>query len=428
MHSWLQADELVKLESALIGFKNLIASYPEPLRFELTRTADAWLELTTREYLKAQRAGDRESVPQIFRAGEQIAAQEAFLPRFGTVGNLERELAQGHGRPALLIYGRRRLGKSTLIRNLRGFVPEHMRAAVVSCLDPTANPNESAFAKALADAAAEAWPDLEFPDDAEFETFADFSRTWLGPVNDRLQQRDRMLMFAIDEFEKLDERIGEGKFGREFLPTIRDSIQRHANLAWAFVGAHDLSELKHAEWSSHFVGLRTLEMEPFSLKETRQLLTEPLKYADETNPSKQRVQDFYASGFWGEGAIERIYEETGGWCFLVQAAASNVVKICNEREVSETTPEIVEAGLAETVSSANVTLSNLMLQESREHPAAWDYLKQFRTKTILPEPEDDKLRLTLKRHLLVEPAGEEDGRQLVKLRFPIMKRWVEERA
>lgn len=185
-------------------------------------------------------------------------------------------------------------------------------------------------------------------------------------------------MFAIDEFEKLDERIGEGNFGAEFLPTIRDSIQRHANLAWAFVGAHDLSELKHAEWSSHFFGLRTLEMEPFSLKETRQLLTEPLKYADETNPSKQRVQDFYASGFWGEGAIERIYEETGGWCFLVQAAASNVVKICNEREVSETTPEIVEAGLAETVRALMAT------KRRRRHEKFQDFCAFSRPFVAIP--------------------------------------------
>jgi hypothetical protein len=388
----------------------------------LIKTADAWLKLTAQQRAKAQEAGDRQPVPQIFRAGEQIGSQEAFLPRSGTLGELERELAQGHGRPALLIYGRRRLGKSTLIRNLRGFVPEHMRAAVVSCLKPGANRDESAFAKALASAAAEAWPDLEFPDDdaAKFETFADFSRTWLDPVNEQLQQRDRMLMFAIDEFEKLDERIGEGKFSGEFLSTIRDSIQRHANLAWAFVGAHDLSELPNAEWNSHFVGLRTMDLEPFTPKETQQLLTEPLKYADEANPSKQRVQDFYASGFWGEGAIEQIHEETGGWPFLVQAAASNVVKICNEREVSETTPEIVEAGLVDTVKSARVTLSELMLETSREHPTAWAFLKEFRTVDVLPEPEEDGLRRTLKRHLLVEPAGA--GK--VRLRFPIMRRWV----
>ena len=54
------------------------------------------------------------------------------MPRMGAIGQVERQIALATGCPGLLIYGRRRMGKSTLIRNLDAFVPDTVRIASVS--------------------------------------------------------------------------------------------------------------------------------------------------------------------------------------------------------------------------------------------------------------------------------------------------------
>ena len=58
------------------------------------------------------------------------------MPRMGVIGQVERQVTLATGCPSLLIYGRRRMGKSTLIRNLDAFVPDTVRIASVSMQNP----------------------------------------------------------------------------------------------------------------------------------------------------------------------------------------------------------------------------------------------------------------------------------------------------
>ena len=104
--------------------------------------------------------------------------------------------------------------------------------------------------------------------------------------------------------ENLDRKLGEEVFPRDLLDTIRESIQRHRRITWLFAGSHALSELEHAEWSSWFVSLRTVELLPFSEAETRLLLTEPMRHSELWQDDEMSRPRFDAA-FWGEGGIER---------------------------------------------------------------------------------------------------------------------------
>ena len=74
------------------------------------------------------------------------------------------------------------------------------------------------------------------------------------------------------------------------------------------------------------------------------------------------------------------------------------------------------------VVSGDSVLCGLMLYRSEEYPAAWSYLSAFRKQDTQPPPEDDALRLTLKRHLLVQETAGGDW----TLRVPLMLRWLRE--
>ena len=84
---------------------------------------------------------------------------------------------------------------------------------------------------------------------------------------------------------------------------------------------------------------------------------------------------------------------------------------------------ILDEALAKSAVSGDSVLAELMLYRSEEYPAAWSYLAGFRKQDTQPPPEDDALRLTLKRHLLVKETPGGDW----ALRVPLMQRWLRER-
>ncbi len=54
------------------------------------------------------------------------------------LGQLERQVMLATGCPGLLIYGLRCMGKSTLLRNLDGFLPPSVRIVSISMQNPAA--------------------------------------------------------------------------------------------------------------------------------------------------------------------------------------------------------------------------------------------------------------------------------------------------
>jgi hypothetical protein len=66
-----------------------------------------------------------------------------------------------------------------------------------------------------------------------------------------LEKADRRLILALDEFENIDSKIGEGVFSADLLATIRESIQSHRRLIWLSAGSHPLG----AKISGPFFGI-----------------------------------------------------------------------------------------------------------------------------------------------------------------------------
>lgn len=163
-------------------------------------------------------------------------------------------------------------------------------------------------------------------------------------------------------------------------------------------------------------------MPPFSPAETRQLLTEPLRWSDlweKDDPRRPR----FAPGFWGEDGIERIHAEAGGWPHLVQLLAETAVDLLNDAE----SLDHIDAALLERACDEAVTLGDRVLRQlmSPGEAAApeWAYLRGFRDQELQPPPEDEAVRAALRRRLLVVEEGDR-----WRLRVPLMQRWLRKRA
>ena len=206
------------------------------------------------------------------------------------------------------------------------------------------------------------------------------------------------------------------------LTLIRESIQSHRQLIWLFAGSHHISELKSAEWSSYLVSARTIELLPFDAAETALLLTEPLKFSplwQPDDPGRPRFEP----GFWGEGGIERVHAEAGGWPHLVQLLAETAIDLFNDAgTLDRIDATLLERAAAEAAGIGDNVLRQLMRPDEAA-PAEWDYLAGFRDRDTQPTPQDETVREALMRRLLVT---EENGEW--RLRVPLMQRWLRRSA
>jgi hypothetical protein len=243
----------------------------------------------------------------------------------------------------------------------------------------------------------------------------------LKQCNQRLASKKERLLIAIDEYENIDWKIGERVFDEDLLATLRESIQSHRRLIWAFVGSHAVDELKNAPWSSYLISIRTIEIPQFSLEETRCLLTEPMRHSDQWDPNDPKRPGF-SPNFWGEKNITRIFKASGGWPHLVQLLAETAIDLCNDESREKITPDILDRVMAKAVVAGDTVLRQLLKGESDK--AEWDYIRGFIRQTIQPPPKDDTIYQKLRHRQIIAQTANGDW----YLRVPLMQHWLQKRG
>jgi len=162
--------------------------------------------------------------PLVFRAGDPVErSREAFVPRTRVVGQLDRQLTLATGCPALILYGRRRMGKSTVLRNLQGFLPDSVLVAQLSMQEAKAFSAQTSLLTQIAATIADALGDLGpngCPSPEDTVAFYDY----LEACDTSLRAADKRLLLALDEYEYIDRKLGEGVFDEDLLTLIRESI------------------------------------------------------------------------------------------------------------------------------------------------------------------------------------------------------------
>jgi AAA domain len=399
------------------NFRHRIVGFDEPLATEFRTAADQWLKIAGKQLREAQAVVEKELAPQVFRAGDPVdREQEAFVPRDSVVGKLERQVLLSTGCPGVVLYGRRRVGKSTVLRNLSGFLPSTVHIVNISMQKPDASTSLELLVEHLVREVSTVF-DERLPSRTPKDLKDLFG--FLSECNQILKRDDRRLVISVDEYENIDQKIGEGVFPKDLLAMFRESIQSHRRITWIFAGSHKITELVNAPWTSYLVSARTVEVPLFSDKETRLLLTEPLKYSSlwrDDDPGRPRPR--FESGFWRKGGIERIHAEAGGWPHLVQLIAETIVDLLNDESERQVTLPLIERALDQAVVSGYNVLYELLYRESTL-PGEWEYLSTFLGRESQPLPDDKAIVRSLRRRLLVE---EKAGQW--RLRVPLMARWL----
>jgi len=398
------------------NFQHRIAGFEEPLPSEFRAAAERWKDIANRQLREARAVVSAEPFPQVFRAGDPVDRdREAFVSRSRVVGELEGQISLSTGCPGIVLYGRRRVGKSTVLKNLTGFLPNNVTTVVISMQEPRAFTSLSSFVRLLCER-------IGSPATESFLAEASLTVMYsqMAALDLRLTTENRRMIVALDEYEIVDSKIASNTFTEDLLRTIRESVQTHRSITWIFAGSHQLAELKHAPWTSYLVSARTIEVPAFTLDETRLLVTEPLRFSSLWHDESFRPR--FSLEFWGDGGIERIHNESDGWPHLVQLVAETVVDLVNEAGVPRVDDNLFDRALSVAIVRGENVFYELMRGESTLD-GEWEYLCGFVGHDQQPPSADVAVRAALNRRQIVRTDN-----NVCRLRVPMMARWLRERA
>jgi len=268
--------------------------------------------------------------------------QEIFIGRAEISAQIE-QLLLDRRRPPLLLYGQRRVGKTSLLNNLGRLLPSTMIPLFVDLQGPASrSKNEAGFLYNLARGIRRSAnvrgltiPELT-RESLSIDPFSQFDE-WLDAVENALSPNLALLM--LDEFEVLAQAMENGRLEEtSVLGMLRHLIQHRTRFKVMLSGSHTLDEFQR--WSSYLINVQVVHIGYLSKTETLQLVENP-------------VQGF--SLHYEPAAAQRVVDLTNGHPFLVQLLCAEIVALKNEQppanrrlalvaDVETAVPEAIQHG------------------------------------------------------------------------------------
>lgn len=268
--------------------------------------------------------------PAIFTPGDSL-----FVGRQDVIQELESALNREDGIPPFLLNGERRIGKTSILKQLPTLLNPRYLPIIYDLQKPGIS---SSTARFLATLSTEINSVLTVQgirtDTMEYKQLQKESKgnereiyhvfdQWLGHLGQRLRQEDRTLLLAFDEFEKLAE-AGKAQYLNLtlLLDWFRYAMQANLPIAFLFCGVHTFDEMSsesEINWLGSFVNVQMLRVSFLRPEEARQLITQ----IEPDSPSK---------GIFRNDVIDKIIRETGCHPFLIQAVCSTLINRLNSEK------------------------------------------------------------------------------------------------
>jgi len=426
---------LLKAQDALEQMKLVVEKASLPAGPFLALVMAHWRRLFATAYVELTRGQVAGPFPQPYIIANPVVGR-GFVGRQDILNRLEALWVVPSQRPSVVLYGHRRMGKSSILQNLKG-----EQFGVETCI---VDFNLQTFglvgstgvllhnlALELYDAcqAANASPDWTEPEDAPFdrEPYGAFKR-FLRQLD--LQRGDLRFIVTMDEFETLEERIESGKLQPNLIEYLRGFITTQTWLTLAFAGLHTLQEMTKDYWHPLFGSVETIPVSFLSERATRRLLTAP-------------SADFAID--YSQEALDFIHALTYGQPYLTQLIGHNLVTRLNEqmfeqqiRREARFHREDVDAVISTAgfYRTGGAYFSGIWAQAGQGPPGQQAVLSvlvggptslpEILEKADLGPPEAEAAIKSLERHDIVVAVDHEGAR---KWRFivELMRRWLSAR-
>jgi AAA domain len=302
---------------------------PKPERLYLKQVIHTWrntLELNAKQLIDEMLSEFTEN-PYIGVGGRPVEGK-AFIGRSEILAQIETFWASPGALPTLFVYGHRRMGKTSILRNLNLrrdpktlLVLLDMQSA--GSVDTTAQFYYEIAQEVYDRAKGFGWLTVEDePDAAAFTATTWEAKNGLDRLFRRLNEiRDeRRLILAIDEFELIEERIREERIQPEALNYLRSLTQKYNWLALIFGGLLSIDEMGRDYRNAFFGSSQNVRVSYLSRSEAEKLITQPdPEFTLEYEPA----------------LVDELFRLTHGQPYLLQRICWELVNAWNEKFLTD---------------------------------------------------------------------------------------------
>jgi hypothetical protein len=247
-----------------------------------------------------------------------------FVGRDGILDQLEELWLKPGQVDSVVLYGHRRMGKSSILKNLPKRLDPSFNLVVdfnMQKIGKVRNTGELLYALALEmhDHLPKSSLVIAPPDEQAFHASYNFAfNRWLKLIAP-LAENHRFIV-AIDEYELLEAAMAEGRIDQGLTDYLRGVIQSTDWFVLVLAGLYTLQEKCHDYWNPLFASIKTRKVSFLSPAATRLLLTQP-------------SDDFPLN--YTQATIEEVVKLTNGQPYLVQLIGQNLVTQFNRRLFEE---------------------------------------------------------------------------------------------
>jgi hypothetical protein len=361
-----------------------------------------------------------QEIPSPYVVGVPLRGEQSvFIGRSDISSRIESILLHRPA-PSLLLYGQRRMGKTSLLNNLGRSISSSIVPLFVDLQGPPGQADSHGgllyhLADAMAGSARRRGPDptvLVPPREAfSRDPFARFYE-WLDELESSLEGRTALVM--LDEFEALDRAFDLGRFDPDrVLGMFRHLIQHKPDFRILLAGSHTLEQFQR--WSSYLINVQVVKVGYLTPSEARRLIERPVpRFSLQYHPT----------------ATDRVLELTRGHPFLVQLLCSEIVALKNEQPADKRRRAIfedVEEAVAKALESGSMFFYDIERNQLDSNASALlrlisrkgerGHMQDRHLRSAFPGNRVEALNLLLQRDLV------EKDRRGYRVQVELIRRW-----
>ncbi len=197
-----------------------------------------------------------------------------FIGREDILRQLEELWITGNQLQYVVLYGHRRMGKTSILINIANSTGAEIKVIYVNLQRLGAvSQGVAEVLMAISDEIATAFK-IESPDDDAFLKLPQrtFER-YLKQVIAYMPYRG--LIIALDEFETIEELIQQGQIDPGFMGFLRGLVQMSPKIAFAFAGLHTLQEMTADYFQPFFASVIPIRVSFLNPGATKTILANP---------------------------------------------------------------------------------------------------------------------------------------------------------
>ena len=243
---------------------------PNAERGLILKIARSWQTLLLKVTGEIGNLAITKPVPNPYTIGDPVMG-DRFIGRDDIMRQLEELWFMSKLPQSIVLYGHRRMGKTSILRNIATRLGADTRIAYINLNLCEVCNSVGEVLLTLTDELATVTT-VPKPTDTDLLNLPEITfRRYISAIANTNQK----LIIILDEFETLETLISNGKISPDFLAYLRGLIQLSPTIAFAFAGLHTLEEMTADYFAPFFASILPVRVGFLDRPATRQLLANP---------------------------------------------------------------------------------------------------------------------------------------------------------